>query len=139
MNLLEPRIGGLDRSIRARIVHRAPPEDSMPNHQRCRSLTLIAALAVWPALAVAQFPDTSHSTAAPEKLFTNRDARMAVGFALATVVMFPVDKHFAQVSQLEDPQNSRIIANAATSVEYIASPGAYLIGGGLYVTGRVLH
>src|SRR5207247_2142004 len=48
-----------------------------------------------PRRATAQGRDTATT---PTKLFTDRDARIAGAFAVATVLMFPVDKHFALIS-----------------------------------------
>src|SRR5438046_8746395 len=108
----------------------------MPTFPKSSSLIVVALAAAQlaaPAAAQVQRPDTAQPPAPPEKLFTDRDARIAAAFALGTVLMFPVDKHFAQLSQDEDQQANRIINGTATSVEMIESPGAYVIGGGLYL------
>jgi membrane-associated phospholipid phosphatase len=84
-----------------------------------------------PARAV---PDSGRTqTQAP--FFTTKDAILAGAFAGGTVLMFPLDKHFAL--QLQKPNQARFLKDASTGVEYIASPGAYFIGGGLYLIGRV--
>jgi hypothetical protein len=73
---------------------------------------------------------------ANKKLFTGRDLVMAGAFAATTVMFFPIDKQIAKELQDESVQANRFFADAASGVEYIASPGAYFIGGGLYVLGR---
>ena len=84
--------------------------------------------------AVANPRDTTHAQhQAP--FFTRKDAYLAGGFALATVAMFPLDKKFA--GHLQGTNKGSTLNSAATAVEAIASPGAYFIGGGLYVVGRV--
>jgi membrane-associated phospholipid phosphatase len=95
----------------------------------------------------AQTPDTSSAAAGvqtaserprpPEPLFTARDALVAGAFALGTVAMFPVDRWVAE--RLQDPavQENRFFDRAARGFEFIATPGAYYIGGTLYLVGRV--
>jgi membrane-associated phospholipid phosphatase len=77
--------------------------------------------------------DTQH---VHKTLFTWRDAALAGGFTALTIAMFPVDKHIA--SQLQNPntQANRFFDNSATGVELITSPGAFIIGGGMYAIGR---
>jgi membrane-associated phospholipid phosphatase len=70
-------------------------------------------------------------------LFTYRDAALAGVFVGLTFAMFPADKHLAQVIQDEDYQNNRLLDNPARGVELITSPGAFIIGGGLYAVGRI--
>ena len=74
---------------------------------------------------------------ADERLFTKKDAIMAAGFALATVAFFPLDRRAALELQDSTTQANRFFKDAATGVELIASPGAYFIGGGLYMLGRL--
>jgi len=78
--------------------------------------------------------DTSHRN---EPLFTLRDAAIAGGFAAATIAFFPLDKQAAHELQNPNTQANRFFKNASTGVELIASPGAYFIGGTLYVVGRL--
>ena len=70
-------------------------------------------------------------------LFRRSDAVLAAGFAAATVALFPLDRHFAEELQSPAAQSNRAIDNTATRLEKITSPGAYYIGGGLYLLGRV--
>jgi membrane-associated phospholipid phosphatase len=103
---------------------------------------------VEPRAAAAQTSDTSSAAAGaqaaaavrpnPRKpLFTSRDALVAGAFALGTIAMFPVDRSVA--GRLQDPtvQENRFLDRAARGFEFIATPGAYYIGGTLYVVGRV--
>jgi membrane-associated phospholipid phosphatase len=80
--------------------------------------------------------DTAHASR-HQTLFTYRDAAMAAGFVGLTVVMFPVDRHIAEQLQDEDLQAQRFLDRSATGVEWISSPGAFVIGGGLYAVGRL--
>lgn len=107
-------------------------------HFRKFAVGLLGLLGAAPLAVQAQQPpvarDTSHDqTQAP--YFTKGDAFLAAGFALGTVAMFPLDKQLA--SHLQDSVKQGFLKNASKGVEYIASPGAYIIGGGLYVIGRL--
>jgi membrane-associated phospholipid phosphatase len=77
--------------------------------------------------------DTQH---VHKTLFTWRDAALAGGFTVLTVAMFPVDRHIAGQLQNPNTQANRFFSNSATGVELITSPGAFIIGGGMYAIGR---
>jgi membrane-associated phospholipid phosphatase len=72
-----------------------------------------------------------------KKLFSHRDFVMAGLWAGTTLALTPLDKHLAQ--RLQDPsvQANRFLEHASNGVEHIASPGAYFIGGSLYLIGQV--
>lgn len=72
-----------------------------------------------------------------QTLFTSRDAALAAGFVGLTFAMFPLDRQFAERLQNPTNQENRFFERSATGVEYIASPGSYVIGAGLYAIGRV--
>ncbi|HEY4306292.1 MAG TPA: phosphatase PAP2 family protein [Gemmatimonadaceae bacterium] len=79
--------------------------------------------------------DTLHAqTQAP--FFTKKDALLGVGFVIGTVAMFPLDENLAGRLQTHQDRQG-FLQNASKGVEVIASPGAYFIGGGLYVFGRL--
>jgi membrane-associated phospholipid phosphatase len=80
--------------------------------------------------------DTAHAER-HQTLFTYRDAVMAASFAGLTVAMFPVDRRVAERLQTEHLQTQRFLDRSATGVEWITSPGAFVIGGGLYAVGRL--
>jgi membrane-associated phospholipid phosphatase len=70
-------------------------------------------------------------------LFGVRDLIVAGAFVGGTIAAFPLDKRLAH--HLENPgaQANKFFNHAATGLESFTSPGAYVIGGGLYVVGRV--
>jgi membrane-associated phospholipid phosphatase len=111
---------------------------------RLRRALVIAAsalLAAAPQLGAQQKAndprDTTHAqTQAP--FFTRKDAFLGAGFAVGTVLMFPLDEHIAQHIH-QSPNSSNFLNNLSTGVEEIASPGAYYIGGGLYLVGWAGH
>jgi membrane-associated phospholipid phosphatase len=78
--------------------------------------------------------DTAHAERR-QTLFTFRDAILAGGFAGITVAMFPLDKNIAgQIRQ--DSTFNGFTQKSAVGFETISSPGAYVIGGSLYLIGR---
>jgi membrane-associated phospholipid phosphatase len=106
-----------------------------------RTTTLFTALLIAPALGAAQQPVTAHDSAHAQTqapFFTRKDMLLGVGFAAGTVLMFPLDKEIA-IRIRQDSNATGFFKDASTGVEVIASPGAYVIGGGLYVIGRLGH
>lgn len=80
--------------------------------------------------------DTTHSQKqAP--FFIAKDAFLAGGFVAGTLLMIPLDKKIAQNLRDSATQANRFFSKASTGVEHIASPGAYVIGGSLYLIGTV--
>jgi membrane-associated phospholipid phosphatase len=109
--------------------------------------TLVIAMAATPPTrALAQEPAPGddrtvvpRDTADHERrktLFTYRDAILAGGFAGLTVAMFPLDERFARQIR-QDSTFNRLAQSGAVGFETIAAPGAYFIGGGLYLYGRL--
>ena len=72
-------------------------------------------------------------------LFTWRDGVLAGGFVIATLAIRPLDKRSATVLQDSLRQQSRIYRMTAKGVRTIAIPGAFIIGGAMYATGRLSH
>lgn len=81
-------------------------------------------------------PDTA-VTQRHKHLFNHRDAIIAGAMTVTTFALFPVDKRIA--AELQDPttQANRFFDNSAKGLEGFASPGAFIIGGSLYLVGRV--
>ena len=72
-------------------------------------------------------------------LFTYRDAALAAAFVGLTVAMLPADRHIAQSLQDPDVRANKFFDKAATGFEVISSPGAFIIGGGMYAAGKLTH
>jgi membrane-associated phospholipid phosphatase len=105
-----------------------------------RGIVALSLVAVSAQSAFAQIVtnprDTTHAQhQAP--FFTKKDALLAVGFVAGTALMFPLDKHVAERLQDSSTQANHFFKNASTGLELIASPGAYIIGGTLFVVGKV--
>lgn len=83
--------------------------------------------------------DTTHRESPQLPLFTWRDAALAGGFGALTVAMFPFDRRVAQHLQDSSTQANRFFRNGSKSVQYIADPGAIIIGVSLYGVGRLAH
>jgi membrane-associated phospholipid phosphatase len=71
--------------------------------------------------------------------FTWRDAAILEAFAIATVAAAPLDRSFAQRLQNPSVQENRAMKNTARLVEAVTDPGSFIIGGGLYVYGKLTH
>jgi membrane-associated phospholipid phosphatase len=114
-----------------------------PSRSKRAAAALALAAAALPTPAAAQQKptdprDTTHAqTQAP--FFTRKDAFLAGAFVLGTVAMFPLDKHIATKLLDSATQANRLFKHTATGAELIASPGAYVIGGTLFVVGEVAH
>ena len=85
----------------------------------------------------AQAPAAVDTTRAQQTLFTGRDAWVAVGFVGLTVAMFPLDRHMQSHLRDHSAPANRFLDNAATSVEYITTPGSFIIGGSLWAIGTL--
>ena len=83
--------------------------------------------------------DSCRRVAPTRSLFTWRDAALAGGFAALTVSMFPVDRRVALHLQDSTTQANRFFRNGSKSVQYIADPGAAIIGVSLFGIGRLAH
>ena len=113
-------------------------------HKITTRLTSIAlALGVLAPSVIAQpaLPPKAKADSAktPAPLFTTKDFVIAGVFAATTVAMFPFDERIAKHLTNPGAQANKFFKNASTGVEWIASPGAYVIGGSLYAVGRLGH
>ena len=79
--------------------------------------------------------DTAHAERR-QTLFTYRDAILAGGFTVLTVAMFPLDENVARQIKQDSTFNG-FTQKFAVGFETIAAPGAYVIGGSLYIFGRL--
>ncbi|NUO62580.1 MAG: phosphatase PAP2 family protein [Gemmatimonadaceae bacterium] len=104
-----------------------------------RALLLASALLAAALPAQQTAPDTTGVKRSTEPLFTSRDAWIAGGFVVTTVLLFPLDKHIAQNLQDQHNQSNRFFHHQATNVRLIAQPGALIIGGSMYAVGRLAH
>jgi membrane-associated phospholipid phosphatase len=104
---------------------------------RALSLAIAGIVAFASGTAAQGIASPASDSASSTPLFSIRDAVVAGGFAGLTAAMFPLDQRIAH--RLADPgtQANRFFHHAATGVELIASPGAYVIGGSLYAVGRL--
>ncbi|HEY2375852.1 MAG TPA: phosphatase PAP2 family protein [Gemmatimonadaceae bacterium] len=79
------------------------------------------------------------SAKTPAALFTTKDYLIGGAFVVGTFAMFPFDQRLAKHLTNPGAQANKFFKNASTGVEWIASPGAYVIGGSLYAVGRIGH
>ncbi len=101
------------------------------------ALTVVAIAGQLRAQEIPQVKPDSATVKANKRLFTRRDLVMATVWTTATIALMPLDRHLAKKLQDSSVQANRFFKQAATGVEVIATPGAYYIGGSLYLLGRI--
>jgi len=92
-----------------------------------------ASALVPPASALAQ----ADTVTPPRALFTRNDAVLAGVFTIGAFAARPLDKYFAQRLQSPRVQEHLFLRRSSRIVEGIAVPGAFFIGGGMYLAGRL--
>lgn len=107
----------------------------------CTSFSIAAALIPNTTAAQPALPPKAKADSAkmPAPLFTTKDFVIVGAFAAGTVAMFPFDERLAKHLTNAGAQENRFFKNASTGVEWIASPGAYFIGGTMYAVGKLGH
>jgi membrane-associated phospholipid phosphatase len=102
---------------------------------------VVAVGTVAPSLATAQQTQTDTTGVKPSQqpLFTSSDAIYAGAFTVATVALFPLDRKIAEHLQDKHNQGNRFFHHQATNFRLIAQPGAFAIGGAMYLGGRLSH
>jgi membrane-associated phospholipid phosphatase len=123
------------------LIHRGMSvSSSMP--RRIAFITVAFTLSILGGAPLrAQSPVASDSSHRESQLplFTWRDAALAGGFGALTVAMFPVDQRVARQLQDSSTQANRFFRNGSKAVQYLADPGAIIIGASLYGVGRLAH
>jgi membrane-associated phospholipid phosphatase len=99
------------------------------------TLVLITASTLAGALPAAAQTAAADSGSRPT-LFETRDLYYAGAFAAATVVMAPLDLAVARRMRDSTLQASRFLKTASTGVRLLGSPGALVLGSGVYLGGR---
>jgi len=97
------------------------------------TLAALAALTLATPSAQAQ----ADTIGPPLPLFTYGDAVLAGSVLVATLLARPFDDRMAARLQDSSAQASRRIQGMATFVRTVATPGSYVIGGTMYVVGRL--
>lgn len=104
-------------------------------------LLLAAVAAVHGALAPipVRAQSLSDSTSRSRRLFARSDLYVLGAFSAVTVAMFPLDEQLASLIR-----DSTLVANhnlhrLSGGIRFFGGPGPYLIGGGMYVVGRLAH
>jgi membrane-associated phospholipid phosphatase len=92
------------------------------------------------ALAQTEIPQAKPDSATVQKhkkLFNERDLVVLGAWTAATIALTPLDKQLAHELQDSSVQANHFLKSTSKGFEVIASPGAYYIGGSLYLIGRV--
>ena len=100
----------------------------------------LTALSLLGALAPTALPQAPPADSVKlNRLFIKSDLYVLGAFGAATVLMFPLDRHLASVVRDEDLLGNRKLERLSSTLRFFGGPGPYLIGGGMYVVGRVWH
>ena len=79
---------------------------------------------------------TSDSARANAPLFVRTDPYVLGAFAVATIAMFPLDKHLASQVRDEDLLANKKLMQASHVFRFFGGTGPYIIGGAMYAVGR---
>ncbi|CAN5839407.1 hypothetical protein BH23GEM8_BH23GEM8_08880 [soil metagenome] len=72
------------------------------------------------------------------RLLTAKDGYLALGAALGTLALAPLDAHIARAIQESPTQLSPTVRFISTGAELLGGPGSLAIAGGLYVGGNIV-
>jgi membrane-associated phospholipid phosphatase len=86
--------------------------------------------------AAAPLHAQSDTITPPRPLFVPGDAALAGGFALLTVLAFPIDQSAARRLQQPQTQESRFLQKTAKAMNFVVMPGSLIIGTSMYAVGR---
>ena len=79
----------------------------------------------------------SDSLIPDSRLFVKSDLYVLAGFAAATVAMFPLDRSLASAVRRDPLIDNRALQNVEDALNVIGGPAPILVGGAMYVIGRV--
>lgn len=97
----------------------------------------IAAVLLVLSLAAPARAQVQDTIAGNSPLFTGRDALILGGFALGTVAVAPLDRHFAEILQNPRAQENRFLKRSAMAFRILGLQGSLGAGVGLYLIGRI--
>jgi membrane-associated phospholipid phosphatase len=89
--------------------------------------------------AAAQATATPDTTIPDKQLFHRSDLYVLGGFALGTIVMFPLDEHLAKEIRKDNLVSNKTLRNLSTNVRFFGGPGPFIIGGSVYLGGRLFR
>ncbi|MDQ3949475.1 MAG: phosphatase PAP2 family protein [Gemmatimonadota bacterium] len=90
-----------------------------------------------PVAADTAAADATAPTLRRHPIFTSRDFVVGATLATTAAALIAADGQIAREFQRPGPQSSSALRGAADGVEMIASPGAIVFGGSLYVVGLI--
>ena len=121
------------------LMMRAPSNTSPRIRSAASGLLLLGTFMTSPAVAQAPVVPADTSGGRYGRFFTGTDAALAGLFAVGTIAMFPLDRRIALDMHTSSLQNNSFVKHSADAFRLTAVPGSAIIGGGLYVVGRVAH
>ncbi|MGH7637655.1 MAG: phosphatase PAP2 family protein [Gemmatimonadaceae bacterium] len=109
----------------------------MRGHLRLAALALQVVAPIVPLQAQVTTAARSDSLIPDSRLFVKSDLYVLAGFTAATVAMFPLDRSLASTIRRESLIDSRALQNVEDVLNVIGGPAPVVIGGAMYVVGRV--
>lgn len=91
----------------------------------------------WPATVAPVVEGTEVAEASAAPLFTSGDAWLAAGFVVGTLAMAPLDLALAQALEDSTLRVRGDLRSVAAAVRWLAFPGTAIIGGSMYLGGRL--
>jgi membrane-associated phospholipid phosphatase len=88
---------------------------------------------------MAQATATPDTTIPDRQLFHRSDLYVMGGFALGTIALFPLDEHLAQEFRKDNLVSNKTLRNLSTNVRFFGGPGPFIIGGTVYLGGRLFR
>lgn len=108
----------------------------MRGRQRLAALALLVAPII-PLEAQVTVAARNDSLIPDSRLFVRSDLYVLAGFAAATVAMFPLDRSLASTIRREHLIDNRALQNVEDALNILGGPAPVVIGGVMYVVGRV--
>ena len=104
---------------------------------RLAALALQLVAPIIPLQAQVATAARSDSLIPDSRLFVKSDLYVLAGFAAATVAMFPLDRSLASAVRRDPLIDNRALQNVEDALNVIGGPAPILVGGAMYVIGRV--
>jgi membrane-associated phospholipid phosphatase len=99
----------------------------------------LLSLVCLPAAAGAQETAKADTTIPDRKLFHRNDLYVLGAFTLGTIALFPLDEHLAKEIRKDNLVSNKTLRNLSTNVRFFGGQGPYIIGGSLYLGGRLFR
>lgn len=105
---------------------------------RVVKIALFGLMFVAPLSAQTDTLKATGDTLPPAHFFSPKDAYVAAAFTGISIIATRLDTKLAEKLQTSNNQSNKVIRNGAKFFKFMGQPAPQIIGGGLYVTGRLI-